>query len=933
MKVLSLLLAFVASEVINENALWSQILPLPGRLTKRDLPSRIIGGSAANPDDYKYIAHIIRASDGSHVCTAELITSNVILTTAHCMNAVSTDKKNWDVIQVSLGSIQALPNNDNTVYNIKSVEIHPEYENIPPYANDIALIFLDRCVSTDVATPVEIDTDPIDKNKTYIAAGFGYTSSSSNTSSALNTLNVIQGRQDYCNRFLASENVQGKVFCAGVTKGKTVCSGDSGSPLTGTDHLKLNGIASTLVSLTGKACETKDTIAVYMLTAYYWDNFISKYVDCTGPNCKVSECENAEESEEDTSTESHTDLESLRTDVTTSSTLATSLSSTTTATTPITTTSTLSENSNKTKSDDPILTMTLIFDSDDKADVQKTTDIHNASSVSTPDITSIEDSLSSNTSVQEENTFTDFTEAPGCTKSIDSVAFGSAAGQTTEDVFNWDKAINLSCSSQQYEILFNIVDTTSDIYFSISTTKSSSTQGEFIQGIIGFNSGKWLISSSKNSVAVDVNLIPEISESVVVRADSSGISLWMSTGDIPLIKLSSNNYDSAALSNSPTLWFAFGAQYDSAGVSNITYTCMNTASCEFSATFQESESTYYSSLNYINTPPTAEPCESLSVGPNTLLSAVDKKKDYDFSRALTIPCNQTDFEFSANVIAESDLYVTLMDASGFRGPLGNIELQFGLSSDTNAIKRGKYAQVKRSDVPALVSSKNIKIVFKDYKLQMLIDNNNTVTRDMKKFMDDTGFEIKSMAFAPLTGVAALYAPTFSCPGASTCSNQDSIPTGRWFKEVVSDLNRSKICILVRHILSRNCAVTSSTKDGASVSLLLTERVTILFDSPPRSRPTKKFRHPSLLPLSSLPTVDISGIRSRVLYLTTVQYLQSSNMWSMVSALFFLQNGHLVLNFSSIVPSFASLSAVQNLPVLILPISISPCLCSGYVSCK
>ncbi|OMH83285.1 hypothetical protein AX774_g3212 [Zancudomyces culisetae] len=64
---------------------------------------------------------------------------------------------------------------------------------------------------------------------------------------------------------------------------------------------------------------------------------------------------------------------------------------------------------------------------------------------------------------------------------------------------------------------------------------------------------------------------------------------------------------------------------------------------------------------------------------------------------------------------------------------------------------------------------------------------------------------------------------------------DSIPTGRWFKEVVSTLSWSKICILVRHIPSKNCAVTSSTKDGTSVSLFLVERVTILFDTLPRNR--------------------------------------------------------------------------------------------------
>ncbi|OMH82479.1 hypothetical protein AX774_g4039 [Zancudomyces culisetae] len=47
-------------------------------------------------------------------------------------------------------------------------------------------------------------------------------------------------------------------------------------------------------------------------------------------------------------------------------------------------------------------------------------------------------------------------------------------------------------------------------------------------------------------------------------------------------------------------------------------------------------------------------------------------------------------------------------------------------------------------------------------------------------------------------------------------------------------------MLVRHIPSKNCAVTNSIKNCTSVSLFLTENVIILFDSPPRSRPTKKF---------------------------------------------------------------------------------------------
>ncbi|OMH83580.1 Serine protease 30, partial [Zancudomyces culisetae] len=266
-----------------EAGLFSQT---PNRLSKRSIGDRIIGGENADLENYKYIAYFKSVEDSSYRCTGQLIRPNVVLTAAHCLYESNTvDEIQWDNIQIGVGSVQPIPYNDN-IYSVKNVIIHPKYVNEDPYRDDLALLFLDECVSPDVAEPIEIDTTPIDRTGTYTVSGFGYTSNENSTLSVLNELQVIQGRQDYCDRMLGSDNADGKVFCAGITTGKSVCLGDSGGPMTGLDYKKLVGIVSSIVSVNGKVCDSANTVAIYMMMSYYWDEFISQHVDgCSGPNC------------------------------------------------------------------------------------------------------------------------------------------------------------------------------------------------------------------------------------------------------------------------------------------------------------------------------------------------------------------------------------------------------------------------------------------------------------------------------------------------------------------------------------------------------------------------------------------------------------------------------------------------------------------------
>ncbi|OMH84499.1 Plasma kallikrein, partial [Zancudomyces culisetae] len=280
MRISSLALSFGFFAFGTPSALAKNNLKLEKRLgaspssATRSLESRIIGGSNASLDDYKYIAYLSVVGRNEFKCTAELIAPNVVLAAAHCLSIGGVaDSSKWDQIQVGFGAVKGTASDENT-YSVKNVVIHPSYVNREPYNNDIALLFLEDCVDPDTAVPVEIDTNPVNKSDTFKVAGFGYTSVNGSPSTTLKELSLSLGRQDYCNALFAEDNAEGKIICLGVSAGSTVCTGDSGGPMVGSDGSKIQGISSSIITVNGKGCDAESTVAIYVLLSYYWDDFI-----------------------------------------------------------------------------------------------------------------------------------------------------------------------------------------------------------------------------------------------------------------------------------------------------------------------------------------------------------------------------------------------------------------------------------------------------------------------------------------------------------------------------------------------------------------------------------------------------------------------------------------------------------------------------------
>ncbi|PVU94669.1 hypothetical protein BB559_002942, partial [Furculomyces boomerangus] len=124
------------------NASATKIAP-NSALTQRDtVVPNIIGGTYSNFVNVESIAYYGVDGETDYRCTGTLIAPNVVITAAHCIyDTQSVDPLSWDKIRIGVGSVQPLPQNINS-YKVDKIEINPEFSNVPPYRNDLALIFL-----------------------------------------------------------------------------------------------------------------------------------------------------------------------------------------------------------------------------------------------------------------------------------------------------------------------------------------------------------------------------------------------------------------------------------------------------------------------------------------------------------------------------------------------------------------------------------------------------------------------------------------------------------------------------------------------------------------------------------------------------------------------------------------------------------------------
>ncbi|CAF1173523.1 unnamed protein product [Rotaria sordida] len=190
--------------------------------------TKIIGGEEATMNSWGWAVSIRRRNN--HICGGSLISSELILTAAHCLVSVKT----LSSLSVTAGSNYLSIINQQR--SVSEIFIHQNYDSMT-YINDIAIIRLsssfdmsDRSLAIICLPPSLLEYPSNDT--TVIAIGWGVLSPTEKISSDTLqqvTLKIVANTISICYVLIHNENGQ---ICAGVQGGgKDTCQGDSGGPL------------------------------------------------------------------------------------------------------------------------------------------------------------------------------------------------------------------------------------------------------------------------------------------------------------------------------------------------------------------------------------------------------------------------------------------------------------------------------------------------------------------------------------------------------------------------------------------------------------------------------------------------------------------------------------------------------------------------------
>ncbi|WP_391089892.1 trypsin-like serine protease [Vibrio sp. NH-UV-68] len=233
----------------------------------------IIDGTPASQSDWPYIAALVKKNQSAYdgqFCGGSLIKDRYVLTAAHCVDDLV--KEGLDVI-VGINNLNNSPNEGYRV-SVKSVIVHPFY-NSSTLDNDIAVLELERAVSSNEAVPVSLaaaDSRQATADGTSLkVAGWGSTTpdyGDHTTPAILQEVIVPLVNQTTCSQTMngVEDSILATSFCAGTTnEGFDSCRGDSGGPII----VENTGIQLGLVSWGNRRCGEQNSYGVYTNLSQY----------------------------------------------------------------------------------------------------------------------------------------------------------------------------------------------------------------------------------------------------------------------------------------------------------------------------------------------------------------------------------------------------------------------------------------------------------------------------------------------------------------------------------------------------------------------------------------------------------------------------------------------------------------------------------------